>query len=84
MTDPQKTEAERIDRILSAADHVLTAVTELSCIGPQGTAARATLLAFVQDLVVIGTRIVRSDEAALGEYESRLGALARRVVEARL
>jgi hypothetical protein len=41
-------------------------------------------LAVVQDLVVIGSKIVRSDEAALGEYESRLGALARRVVEARL
>ena len=81
MTDPQKTKAEQLDRILSAADHALAAVTEVSCIGKQGIATRAKLVELAQDLVLLGSKIARSDEA-LEAYEIRLGSLARRIGEA--
>ena len=82
MTDSQKTKAEQLDRILSAAGHVLAAVTEVSCIGAKGIAARAKLVVVAQDLVLLGSRIASSDEATLEAYERRLGALARRIGEA--
>ena len=82
MRDTQKAKAEQLDRILSAADQLLGACTEVSCIGTQGVVIRAKLLTIAQDLVLLGSRIVSSDEGALHDYESRLGILARRIGEA--
>ncbi len=76
----RKTKAELVDRLVSATEKALDAVTEVLCVGPPGEPIAALFQKAARDALLLASEITNSDEALRERFETQLTQLASRTL----
>ncbi len=78
-----KAKAEWIDRLVSASEHLLTAMTELRCSGRHVSSIHLNLGAVAESIIAQAGALAASEEELRRSYESQIRTLAGRLAGAR-